>query len=487
MKKILAFILTATILISALAFSASVSAETENPTANPSSFNADFSNKDLWTGNNLSVEKNNEIYDEDVVSFTGIKDLINTQESYFGTGRGGKYTSWHNPTGYITANGSYDFGDKAEATFAIYTDWSNTNKILKNEDYYVTIGKFKIAICDFQTRITVYYDGKEIDGKSIGDTSYKTSITRTYKAHIEKGNITVESEAIRYTSAFNNFDSLDGVQVSLGINETWQISSGYFKSLQIDKYVPNATEFTADFTSAENWESDNETVLGYLNYDDNGVWKDGKNKFGTNAGWENAAGSITTKQSFDFGNVFDLNFSLYTNWRNGNKNGNNEDFYITVGDFRLAICDFQTRLVLSYKGNIIPLEGDNDNDYVTPRNYHYEVHIEKGKISISSDLLSYTSSFSDFEPVDNAKVSITINETHHIYKEHFYDFSVIGKAPSKGDVNGDGAVDENDLASLRKYLLGIESLQNPNNGDVNSDGKIDICDLVSLNNIITKK
>ena len=122
MKKILAFILTATILISALAFSASVSAETENPTANPSSFNADFSNKDLWTGNNLSVEKNNEIYDEDVVSFTGIKDLINTQESYFGTGRGGKYTSWHNPTGYITANGSYDFGDKAEATFAIYTD-----------------------------------------------------------------------------------------------------------------------------------------------------------------------------------------------------------------------------------------------------------------------------------------------------------------------------------------------------------------------------
>lgn len=100
--------------------------------------------------------------------------------------------------------------------------------------------------------------------------------------------------------------------------------------------------FIADFKStSQQWEGSLIDNLGYET-----------DYFGTNAGWNNSKGSITTKDTYDFGEKFDLTFKLYTNYANGNKNNTNEDFYVTVGKFKIAICDFQTRIDLYYN-NII--------------------------------------------------------------------------------------------------------------------------------------
>ena len=68
--------------------------------------------------------------------------------------------------------------------------------------------------------------------------------------------------------------------------------------------------FIADFKStSQQWEGSLIDNLGYET-----------DYFGTNAGWNNSKGSITTKDTYDFGEKFDLTFKLYTNYANGNKN-----------------------------------------------------------------------------------------------------------------------------------------------------------------------
>ena len=256
-------------------------------------------------------------------------------------------------------------------------------------------------------------------------------------------------------------------------------------SAETENPTENPSSFTADFTKNDNWSGD-EAVLGYLNYNN-------ENKFGTDVGWNNKTGSIISKQNFDLGTVFDSQFSLYTFYRNGNKNGVGEEFYIEIGDFKLAICDFQTRVVLYYKNNAVEGTTVEKADIAYPtggvRDYKYTVHIEQGNISVESDLLKFTSDFSAFTSVDNAAVKLTINETWQIYKEWFYDLSVASdkRTFDKGDVNADGEINSLDLDSLRKYLLELENLRIKDTGDVNSDGNIDISDLVELNDILVQK
>ena len=55
-----------------------------------------------------------------------------------------------------------------------------------------------------------------------------------------------------------------------------------------------------------------------------------------------------------------------------------------------------------------------------------------------------------------------------------------------GDINLDGKVNSSDLTALRKYLLGVKTLQSDEYGmaDVNGDKKVDIIDLIRLKKIV---
>ena len=57
----------------------------------------------------------------------------------------------------------------------------------------------------------------------------------------------------------------------------------------------------------------------------------------------------------------------------------------------------------------------------------------------------------------------------------------------KGDVNGDGKVDNNDMTLLKEYIVGKTTSINKSNADVNGDGNINIVDLSQLNSLINKQ
>ena len=410
----------------------------ESGAKEPDNFTADFTSADRWQG---------------------LTEYLAYKGDKFGNEDG-----WNNRKGSITTKDTYSFGSVFDLHFSLYTEFRNGNKNGENEDFYVTVGKFKIAVCDFQTRIVLYYDGKEVPGTTKpADLTYTPIRNYNYDVHFEAGAITIKSDLLDYSSNFSNFGEQTDAAVSITINETYQIYIAYFGNFSIDHASTEVRNksFTADFSNVDQWTG----LTEYLGYQ--------SSKFGVDATWSNKKGALITRKAFDFGETFDIRFSLYTDYRNGNKNGANEDFYITVGDFKLAICDFQTRLVLSYKGNIIPLEGDNDNDYVTPRDYHYEVHIEKGNITVISDLLSYTSSFSDFEAVNNAKVSIEINEDWQIWTEYFSDLFVgkIIETPRDSAFRADFSNDTQ-WTGLTEYLGYLDTSFGNNLGWGNKAGTI---------------
>ena len=55
----------------------------------------------------------------------------------------------------------------------------------------------------------------------------------------------------------------------------------------------------------------------------------------------------------------------------------------------------------------------------------------------------------------------------------------------RGDVNGDGVVDERDLTTLRGIILGLDGVAE--NADCNRDGKIDALDITTIKRIICPK
>ena len=190
----------------------------------------------------------------------------------------------------------------------------------------------------------------------------------------------------------------------------------------------NATSFTADFTAASTqWEGDLTSQLGYTPSKKTEV---GATTYGNAGGWNNAKGSISTKDKFDFGEKFDAEFSLYTRYRNGDKNGTTEDFYVSIGKLKIAICDFQTRIEVYYDGTKLTGTNEAKADITYPsdkvRDYTYAVHVENGNITIESDLIKHTATIDNFVAVNDAKIEVTINETSAIHEEFFGSLTVTG-------------------------------------------------------------
>lgn len=449
MKRIISFLIAGIIIVSSVA----VFAE-KGESKTTESFVADFSSSSSqWEG--------------DLTNYLGYKT------DKFGTNAG-----WSNSTGYIITKDSYYFGNLFQMSFSLYTDYHNGNNNGDNEDFCVSVGKFKIAICDFQTRIKLYYDGIEVPGSSVcSNNAYVSPKSQNYDAHFEKGKIVIESDTVKYTSAFEDFESVEDAKISVAIHETWHIWDEYFASLTVGPIVENEKSFVADFSSDAQWQGNTESL------------KYNQDKFGNNKGWNNSVDNITTLKKYDFGEMFDIDFSLYTYYKNASYT-NNDDFFVSVGKFKIAICDFQTKIKLYYDGvEIIGSLIKDTSDNASPKNYLYNIHIEKGKITAESDCLKYLYSFEDFEPVNNANVSIKINETWHIWEEYFSGLSVGYKEPTVNETEFEADFSTSDnWDGLTEYLgygenksfFGNSKGWNNNSGVLKSKKKYDFGDKIDI-------
>ena len=467
MKKIISILLMTAILLSAFIPAMSVSAEDGNPTE----FVADFTTTDNWTGART--------------------DLIHTSLGWFGANEhNGNTDYWKNPVGSITTADSYDFGETVYANFNIYSYDSNGKKNNVNVDYSVSIGKFKIDICNLQTKIVLYYDGWEVMGNTVEKadiTCPATTPTRdfNYTVKIAKGDIRIESDLIVFTTNMKDFEAINDAQITLTINETWQISGSFFKSFSASAYVPNETSFTADFSSTDGFDG----LTSAVNTEDK--WFGAMSGFNGFGAWNNEKGTITTTDKFDFGPVFDASVSLYTFYRNHDENGANEDYYINIGNFKIAVCDFQTRIKVYYNNVAVDGVCTAKDDIAYPaggkRDYTYNIHIESGNIVIESNLIKYTSTFADFDKVNDAAVALTVNEDWQIATGYFKAFVINAdtRTAEAGDVNADGDINANDLVSIKRWLLDAENSLVWRFGDINADKARNILDFIRLKKILS--
>ena len=396
----------------------------------PTSFSTDFTTTEEWSGDT---------------------DKINTSK--------GRFESVEQTQPGITTVNNYDFSDTFDANFDIYYEIANGALMVNHAhvanpatgtDIIITIGRFEILIKNYQTEVEVLYDGADIGGTSkCNVTKYKSYFTNEYNIHIEPGKISIKSYdtttselAVEYTSTFSDFDAVNDAQVGIKWNETWQLQgTPFIKDFSVQAVADSgdggsgdagsdqkrANSFTHSFTTTEGWTGDTD-------------------KINTNKGRfesvEQTKPGITTVNSYDFGEKFDANFSIYYEIANGALKVNGEhvanpatgiDMIITIGKFAIQIKNYQTEIVVLYDG--VDIGGTSKCNVTSYKSYFahaYEVHIEQGKISITSYdatsyemVVEYTSNFSDFEAVNNAKVGIKWNETWQLQgTPYIKDFSV---------------------------------------------------------------
>lgn len=188
----------------------------------------------------------------------------------------------------------------------------------------------------------------------------------------------------------------------------------------------NPDAFTADFSQASTqWSGDRVDQLGYNSttkaYDADGT------AFGNKEGQINGqkSGAITTNTAYDFGERVDANFSYTTIWANGDQINISRDAYVQIGLFKIILCDYQTRIVVQYNGTDIAGQSVCSNSaYSSPCTRNYKASFEKGNIKIESENVTYTSSFSDFDAINNAQVSLAITETWQIATTYFGSLTV---------------------------------------------------------------
>lgn len=356
-----------------------------------SSFTSDFTDVEKWKGNT---------------------ENINTASKYFGT-----VGTFENTISSIIAKDKVNLGNGFVSKFGIRTYYSNDVK--PTDDHFdVQIGNFKVVVTAIQNKIQLFYGDKEIGKVSNEEYTYPADAkVYTYELYVVPGFISVTQKSgdnilLTLSSDFSEFSKLYSEEITLSIFETWQIWDAYFTNFSVEAITPNASKFVADFTTTDSWTGDTQFVVA-----DKG--------FGSTDGWETTTGTVTSTSKYDFGTGFDGTFTMYTDYSNGNVINSNEDYYIEIGSFKIAICDYQTSIKVYYNGkDICGTSICSNNTYVTPVTKDYVIHIEPGNISIKSDIVTYTSNFSDFSAVNNVSISLTKNETWQIWDAFIKSLSV---------------------------------------------------------------
>lgn len=356
-----------------------------------SSFTSDFTDVEKWNGDTAN---------------------INTESKYFGT-----VGTFSNTNSSIIAKDKVNLGNGFVSEFGIRTYYSNDVK--PTDDHFdVQIGDFKVVVSAIQNQIQLFYGDTEIGNVSNEEYTYPADPkVYTYELYVVPGFISVTQKSgdnilLTLSSDFSEFSKLYSEEITLSIFETWQIWDAYFTNFSVEAITPNASEFVADFTTTDSWNGDTQFVVA-----DKG--------FGSTDGWGTTTGTVTSTSKYDFGTKFDGTFTMYTEYSNGNRINSNEDYYIEIGSFKIAICDYQTRIKVYYNGKDIGGTSIcSNNTYVTPVTKDYLIHIEPGNISIKSDIVTYTSVFSDFSAVNNVSISLTKNETWQIHSAFIKSLSV---------------------------------------------------------------
>lgn len=419
--------------------------------------------------------------------WSGDVSAINTAEGkgWFGSEpnfNGNSEYGWHNTTATIKYDDSVSLGKNIDAQFTIYTSYANTEYL--GRVFTITMGKLEIAVRDVQTGIQVFYDGTDL--ATIGGTStcindsYPVGAVKNYhyQMHLEPGYLVIVSENLRYYAPFNEYAPMDDINISLTLNETWQIERAYISEFDVTGYVDPTirgdvnkdtvlqeddqealkkhlideekvdfvsadvnrqgtndvcdlinlvkllneqsinsvpTSFVADFTTTDGWSGDTDFI-------------NPEKGFGSSDGWGTTTATITTNSKFNFGESVEAEFTMYTNYENIDATNSYNNYSIVIGDFEIFLRKFQTEISVYYKGEKINGTSECLADPAYPesgeRTETYTVNIEPGNISISSGSVKYTSDFANFEALDDVTISIKKIETWQIWSAYIQSLSV---------------------------------------------------------------
>ena len=499
MKKILSILLSIVIVLGVLAPMAdALASDTENSNTLANSFIADWTKTDDWTGDTVAIRDGGCWIHTSLMGFSS-------------RGRGEAQDE-------ITTVESYDFGTKVAAEFNLHYCGANASYYtaagLQQEgtDYIVSIGDFDIYICDFQTRVKVLYKDNEVSGtSSCSDYTYiNEGLNRTFKIAINKDKITVTSynsagnAIVSYEGAIVGFEPVNNAKVTIKRNETWHISASAMTSLSVvseaqeepEPELPDVparkTVLNADLTSAEKWTGDTAAIGGNCYYHNEKVGFSSR-------GRGEAQDEITTVESYDFGNIVSAEFSLHYCGANASYytaaglQQAGTDYIVSIGDFDIKICDYQTRVSVLYKGEELSgTSSCSDYKYYSSFDRTFKIAINQNKITVTSynsagnSIVSYEGTIVGFEPLNNAKVTVKRNETWHISASVMTSLSVMAVKTSMTADFTTTAGWSGDISAINtaegKGWFGSEPNFNGNNSDGwdNTSATIQSSDVVSL-------
>ena len=152
---------------------------------------------------------------------------------------------------------------------------------------------------------------------------------------------------------------------------------------------------------------------------------------------------------------------------------------IRIGVHYMSYDAFFTQIDDFYVGN-----GDDEGSSIDVGFIdHYEVYLD-GALQGTTESASYV-----FPQLTAGKHIVGIKAIYASGASQLveYEFEVTGSPTIRGDVNGDGKVDVEDVNAVINIILKQKTAADyPGNADINSDGKIDVEDVNAIINIILK-
>ena len=152
---------------------------------------------------------------------------------------------------------------------------------------------------------------------------------------------------------------------------------------------------------------------------------------------------------------------------------------VRIGVHYMSYDAFFTQIDDFYVGN-----GDDEGSSIDVGFIdHYEVYLD-GALQGTTESASYV-----FRQLTAGKHIVGIKAIYASGASQLveYEFEVTGSPATRGDVNGDGKVDVEDVNAVINIILKQKTAADyPGNTDINSDGKIDVEDVNAIINIILK-